>query len=130
MKHILAMLSVCFMVAALGYPLFAVSPGDVVVGQDVVLRIRYAAGGMSVRERADEIRLRVNSYLGDEPFHEYDVVTAVRGGEWVVLIKGKLLVTADKRTAKFNTMTPEQLAKAWAANLRRAIPSAKALPPL
>lgn len=112
-------------VLAFAAPLFAANPGDVLVGQDVVLRIRYPAGGYTVEQRADAVMQRINNLLGARPFSPSDVTVAHRNGEWVVLIGNELIITADSATAKYNHTTPQQLAEIWANNLRVAIPKAK-----
>ena len=106
-------------------PAFAVHGGDVIIGQEVVLRIRFPAGGMTVQERADAVTLRINELLGSKPFHPSEVTVGVRNKESVVLIGETVIITADADTAKFNKATPQQLAEMWAANLRRVIPKAK-----
>ena len=37
--------------------------------------------------------------------------------------KGQLLFTADNATARFNQMTPRQLAEHWAARMRAVLPT-------
>ncbi len=108
---------------------FAVGqPGDVIIGQEVVLRIRFPAGGYSVEERAEIVTQRINELLGSQPFEASDVTVGVCNKEYAVFIGGNLIITADKETAKFNKTTPEKLANIWADNLRRVIPEAKAQP--
>lgn len=109
-------------------PMVEAYDGDVIVGQQVVLRIRFPAGGMTVKERADEVTVRINRLLGSKPFDPNEVMTAVQNKEWVVLVGNNLIITVDKRTAAYNEATPQQLAEMWAANLRRVIPKAKAEP--
>ena len=123
---ILAMTAV--FIPTMAGPALAGYEGDVIIGQEVVLRIRFPAGGLSVKERADRVTERINNLLGSEPFNPSDVKTGIRNKEHVVLIGDNLIITADKRTAEFNKATPEQLAKIWATNLRRVIPKAKAQP--
>lgn len=100
-------------------------PGEVIIGQQLVLRIRFPAGGFTVQERVDAVTLRLNELLGSKPFDPSDVTVGVRNKEYVVLMGDKVIVTADEDTAKFNKATPQQLAEKWAANLRRVIPKAK-----
>lgn len=108
---------------------FAVGqPGDVIIGQEVVLRIRFPAGGYSVEKRAEIVTQRINELLGSEPFEPSDVKVAIRNKEYAVLIGDNIIITADKETARFNKTTPEKLANIWAENLRRVIPKAKAEP--
>ncbi|HUV04352.1 MAG TPA: hypothetical protein VMX94_04520 [Armatimonadota bacterium] len=131
MKRLVAVLVLGITAAsipALAAPALAGYEGDVIIGQEVVLRIRFPAGGLSVKQRADLVTERINNVLGSEPFNPSDVKTGIRNKEYVVLIGDKVIITADKRTAEFNKSKPEQLANIWAANLRRVIPKAKAQP--
>ncbi|MDI6828048.1 MAG: hypothetical protein QME62_06150 [Armatimonadota bacterium] len=123
----LSILATCLL--GLATVAFAVGqPGDVIIGQEVVLRIRFPAGGYSVEERAEIVTQRINELLGSHPFEASDVKVAVCNKEYAVFIGGNLIITADKETAKFNKTTPEKLANIWAENLRRVIPKAKAQP--
>ena len=127
-RRMLVVCALCCAVLWIAAPMVAAYEGDVIVGQEVVLRIRFPAGGMTIQERADIVTARINELLGSKPFDPDDVMTAVQNKEWVVLIGGKLIITADKPTAEYNEATPQQLAEMWAANLRRVIPKAKAEP--
>ena len=127
MKRIVVLSVLSCLLAGLAIPVLAAYEGDVIIGQEVVLRIRFPAGGFTVKERADLVTVRINNLLGTEEFDPSDVTVGVRNKEYVVLVGDNLIITADKRTAEFNQATPEQLANMWAANLRRVIPQAKAL---
>ena len=126
-RTIIAAILSCIL-AGLAIPVFAVHGGEVIIGQQVVLRIRFPAGGFTVQQRADEVTVRINKLLGAQPFDPSDVKVGMRGKEYVVLMGDNLIITADKNTAAFNKTTPEQLANIWAENLRRVIPRAKAEP--
>ena len=127
-RRMLVVCALCCVVLWIAAPMVAAYEGDVIVGQEVVLRIRFPAGGMTIQERADIVTARINELLGSKPFDPDDVMTAVQNKEWVVLIGGRLIITVDKPTAEYNEATPQQLAEMWAANLRRVIPKAKAEP--
>jgi len=128
MKRAVVLSVLACLLAVLATPMFAVREGDVVIAQEVILRIRFPAGGLSVKERADRVTERINELLGTKPFNPSDVKVGVRNKEYVVLVGDNLIITADKQTAEFNKATPEQLANMWAENLRRVIPKAKAEP--
>lgn len=100
--------------------------GEVIIGQQMILRIRFAAGGYSIQQRADEVTVRLNEYLGVKPFDPSMVKVANVNGEYCVMIGSDLIITADKDTARYNQATPKQLAEMWASNIRIAIPKAKA----
>ena len=100
--------------------------GEVIIGQQMILRIRFAAGGMSIQQRVDEVTLRLNEYLGVAAFDPSKVKVVEVKGEYCVMIGKNLIITADKDTARYNQATPKQLAEMWASNIRKAIPKAKA----
>ena len=118
-------LAIALILLGIAIPALATQPGDVLIGDDVVLRVRFPAGGYTVQERAELIMLRINELLGSKPFNPSDVKVAVVNKEYVVTVGDNLIITADSATAKFNKSTPQQLAEMWAANLRRVIPKAK-----
>jgi hypothetical protein len=125
MKRLLVCVILSGLLLLCALPLFSSDPGDVIIGDEVVLRIRFPAGGYTVEQRADAVTQRINNVLGSRPFSPEDVRVAQQNGEWVVMIGNELIITADGDTAKYNHSTPEELANTWAANLRRAIPQAK-----
>ncbi len=102
------------------------APGDVTVGERVVLRVRYPSAGMSVEQRAEAIQQRIFPFLGAVEFDPGMVRVEPRGKDYAVMIGPSLIVTTDPRTAAANGVTPRQLADMWAANIARAIPLAKA----
>ncbi len=126
-KRTVILVILASLAAGLSLPAQAQDGGEVIIGQQLVLRIRYPAGSYSIKERADLVTERINEVLGSAAFNPSDVKVAMQNKEYVVLIDGKLLITADKKTADFNGSTTEQLANIWADNLRRVIPEAKAL---
>jgi hypothetical protein len=125
-KRILILSTILSMLAGLAIPVLAIHGGEVIIGQEVVLRIRFPAGGLSIQERADAVTQRLNELLGSRPFSPSDVTVGVRNKEYVVLVGDTVIITADWNTARFNKTTPKALAEIWAANLRRVIPKAKA----
>ena len=126
-KRTAILVVIASLAAGLSLPAQAQDGGGVIIGQQLVLRIRFPAGGYSVKERTDLVTERINEVLGSRAFKPSDVTVAVQNKEYVILIGGNLIITADKQTADFNSSTPEQLANMWADNLRRVIPKAKAL---
>lgn len=93
---------------------------EVVVGGQVVLRIRRAAGGFTPEERARLVleRLAHAARRGIDP---RSIVPAFDGAEAVVRAGEVLLVTADRATAQANSLSPPQLAYTWANNLRTSL---------
>jgi hypothetical protein len=87
------------------------------------MRVRVAGGGYTPAQRAQQIQERVNTLLGKGTIQPDDITVPPRRGEAVVLVKGQLLLTADNATARFNQMTPRQLAEHWAARMRAVLPT-------
>lgn len=124
MKNLAVVLLSCLLIG-LAVPVLAVSGGDVVVGNELVLRIRVAGGGMTIEERRDIVTQRINELLGSAPFDPSDVKVTTVNKATVIMVGDKMIVTVDKETAEINKTTPQKLAEAWAATLRRVIPKAK-----
>jgi len=95
----------------------------VFVGGTPIMRLRTAAGGYSAEQRAAEIQQRVNEALSEGVVRPDDITVEPSGNEAVVLVKGRLLFTADRETARFNSSTPTELADQWANNMRVVLPS-------
>lgn len=113
---------VAALVVSVAQPLLAqAAPGDVLVGQSVVMRVRHDAGGISKHDRAVTILDRINPFLGGGQFDPASVRVQKVGADHAILIGNTLIVTADIHTAAANRMTTRQLADLWAANLARAI---------
>ena len=98
------------------------SDGDVNVGGEHILTVRFAANGMSIKDRADAITERLTRILSDSHLKPSDIVTAPSGKDAVIKVKDKLLVTVDAQTARFNQTTPLKLAESWAQHLRVVLP--------
>jgi len=94
--------------------------GEVVLGDQVVIRVRSAAGGYSATQRADLMAGRMKGLLA-QGAGSSDVTTGQLGGEAVVLVQGQLVATADRFHADLNGTTPERLAGTWSGNIRRAL---------
>jgi hypothetical protein len=122
----LTVVLLCCLLIGLAAPVFAVSGGDVVIGNELVLRIRSASAGLSIEERRDIVTQRINDLLGSDPFNPSDLKVTTVNKATVIMVGDKMIVTVDKETAAINKTTPQKLAEAWAANLRRVIPKAKA----
>lgn len=95
----------------------------VFVGGTEIMRVRVAGGGYTTAQRAQQIQERVNTILGKGTVRPDDITVSPKGSEAVVLVKGQLLLTADSATARFNQMTPRQLASHWAERMRAVLPT-------
>ena len=86
------------------------------------MRVRIAAAGYSPEQRAAAIQERLNRILAHGPIHPSDITVAALGTDAVVRVKGRLLFTADRTTARFNQATPLELANMWADHMRSVLP--------
>ena len=104
-------------------------PGIVTVGGELVLRVRFSAGGMTPQQRADAITQRLVRILQDPDIQPSDIVVKpIAGGEAAIYVKDALLVTVDKKHAQVNQTTPIKLAEMWAKHLREVIPQVNVKP--
>jgi hypothetical protein len=101
--------------------------GEMIIGDQVVLTIHAAAGGMSIQQRVDQVTSRLNKRLGSAHFDPTLISVRKFGCEYALAYSGDLIVTADSKTAELNGTSTKQLADQWASNLRRVIPLAKAI---
>lgn len=95
------------------------SVGEVVVNNNVVIRIRTSAGGLTAYQRAQKIASRLNSLMGPN-IGPNDITTGIVNGQDVVLAGSEVLVTADSTQARLNGTSTTMLAEQWANNLRVA----------
>jgi hypothetical protein len=103
--------------------------GEVTVGGELILRIRFSAGGMTPQQRADAITVRLRTILQDPNIQPADVVVKpIAGGEAAIYIKDQLLITVDKRHAELHKTTPLKLGEIWAKHLREVIPQINVKP--
>lgn len=98
------------------------SPGVVSLAGEVILRIHAPAGGMDCQQRADAVQRRIIDSLSIGVVYPNDIYVKQVRGEWAVMVKDILMITADASSAKINGTTPRQLANIWCKNLQRTIP--------
>ncbi|MDE2125673.1 MAG: hypothetical protein KGJ62_03705 [Armatimonadetes bacterium] len=117
--------------AALLSPLSAAAQGDgdVSVGGEHLFTIRFPAAGMTVEQRASAIADRLVPILSDPNLRPDDIqAVSIDKNNAKIMVKDRLLVTLDERTAKFNTSTPLQLAQIWVRHLRKVLPEVNVKP--
>ena len=127
MKKVVFVLSLllvsCFLCdAAMAY---YSTPGDIVVGNEVVMRIRDSAGGYSVEERVKAVNERLVEILSYAPVNDVSVTVHMVRGNYAISVGKYHLITIDKNMADANNVTPEKLAKTWAKNLLPALKKQK-----
>ena len=100
------------------------APEPIVVAGVVVLRVRTAAGGFSIAERARVIRSRIALALTSEDLTPANVYVAPAGSELGIRAGRVLLVTVTEADARANETTTPALAVSWLAALRKTLPAA------
>ena len=98
------------------------STRQVLVGGTLFLTVRAAWGGLTAEQRAAQVQERINHALSIGPIHASDITIAKVDGDWIVLLQGKRLYTADYDTAKVDGTAPQALAEQWAAFLKATLP--------
>lgn len=112
-----------------GIPAGAAGDGDVSVGGEHILTVRFPSGGMSVTERADAITERLVTILSDPDLKPADIVAVSLGKNAAkILVKNRLLVTVDLQTARYNQTSPLALAQSWTTHLRKVLPQINVKP--
>ena len=117
-------------------PAWAQNPSDaantsttISLAGQVVMRIRTGAAGFTAEQRADAVRHRLTPILSMKGLAAGDVtVQTLNPNQSNILVRGHLLLTVDRTLAQANGETPQQLAQAWAGNLRQTIPQVTAAP--
>ena len=103
-------------------PAGAIGPGEVVLGNEIVFRLRVPAGGLTLQQRGDLLQERLNEVLAITDLTENDVtVLPTRCGP-TIYVRGKKLLTVDTETAKASGMKPAPLARLWARRLAAVLP--------
>ncbi|HPP75143.1 MAG TPA: hypothetical protein PLU88_08475 [Armatimonadota bacterium] len=95
-----------------------ISVGEVVLGDQVPIRIRYSAGGLGPGERAEVMANRLSQIDNLQPA---DITVGRVGPYWAVLARGQLIATADPMHADANRTSTYGLAIQWRNQLRTAI---------
>ena len=98
------------------------SSRQVLVGGTLFLTVRTAWGGLTPEQRAAQVQERINHALSIGPVHASDITVAKVDGDWIVLLQGKRLYTADYDTAKLDQTPPAELAEKWASFLKATLP--------
>ena len=104
----------------LGYfarPAQAAAPGEIVLGDIVVMRLRVGSGKLSLQERGDLVQERINKVLAIKDVTAKDVRVAEEKAGPTIYVRDIKLITIDQPTADAAQLTPLELAKNWAHRL-------------
>jgi hypothetical protein len=114
---------------AADHGMVAQTTGDIMVGPYLVARVRVAAAGFTVEERATIIRSRVLEILSDGSLTPDTIAAAVSvrksGADRVISVGKRLFFTVTTADAQATQATADELAQMWAHNLRLALPKVK-----
>lgn len=88
---------------------------DVFVGSRLAIRVAAPAGGMTPLQRAQIIANRLNSAF-TEGFTWQDTRVSQVGRNWTMGIGGRMIATADTRSARLMGVSPARLASNWGSN--------------
>ena len=128
------LLGLCAALCACALPILAQETtdekdGDVSIGSIKILTVRFATADMSIKQRAEAITNRLTSILADARIRPSDIIVLPVGKEEAkIVVKDKLLVTVDAKTAQFNHTKAMELGKMWADHLRAVLPQINAKP--
>lgn len=108
-------------------PAAASNSGEIVIANQVVLRVRVAPPEMTVGERTLIVERRVVDIISYEKLSPPDV--KVKGNpNWPAIYVGNhMLITVTPADAQANGTTQMDLANKWAENVRRQLPKAEPL---
>jgi len=93
--------------------------GEILVGDQIVVRLRTSAGGLSPYQRAQEVAQRIQRVTATSM--PSTIVMRRVNGQYAVVADGTLLVTADPAEAQLNGMTTARLANFWALRISSAL---------
>lgn len=128
LRVLVTTLILCAAISLITMPARADSDGDVNVGGEHILTVRFPSNGFSVKDRAEAITDRLTRILSDSNLRPSDIVVSKSGKDAVITVKDRLLVTVDYQTAHFNQTTPMALGESWAKHLRIVLPRVNVRP--
>jgi len=97
-------------------------PDAVYLCNEVVLRIRVPAGGLTVDQRREEVRLRIVRAYANEEVTAPNIRLSHLDSGWVIMVGRTALVTVTEADGRANASTAAALAQAWTARLRHLLP--------
>lgn len=114
----------------LGAMSFAVAQdtADIVVGGEIVARVRDQGTYESVQHRAAAADEAINQILAStEDPASLEVSLEQVDGMWTILLDGKAVLSVYPAEAEANGMTPEMLGSIWVRKFRDSLPDASAV---
>jgi len=108
---------------------FAIPPGEIVLGDVVVIRLRNGSGKLDLTKRADVVQERINQILSIADVTAKDVCLKKLPEGPTLFVRDIKLVTVDLETANVAGTTQDSLAKQWAHRLMGVIDQVNVRPP-
>jgi hypothetical protein len=99
----------------------AIPPGEIVLGNVVVFRLRNGSGKLDLEHRTGLLQERINEVLGFTDVTAKDVYIKNLPQGPTLFVRDIKLITVDSDTAKAAGTTQDSLAKQWAHRLMGVI---------
>jgi hypothetical protein len=96
--------------------------GAIFLCNELVLRIRFPAGGQTIETRREAVRQRIIRAYANEQVSAANIVARQERGEWVIYVGRQVIITVDQNHARANNTTAAGLAQVWLARLRDVMP--------
>ena len=125
-RRIAVIAATLVMLASMGALAAEDKSAEVVLGGKVVIRIDRGVGDLSKMDRARIVAGRLNDYLAQGDYDEFNIVPKKNKGQFVVSAGKVTIVSIDAKSAyKDKNIKPWHLALSWAANIRNVIKDAR-----
>lgn len=127
MRAVLAILALMLVWTAVTYaqPTGGSTANAIIVCNQVALRIRVPAQGMTVQQRVADIYRRIVLAWSREQITAGRVTLQQAGGTWSIYAGRTLIITVTQEDAQANGTTTTALAQTWHAKLRELLPRCK-----
>jgi hypothetical protein len=102
--------------------------GAVYLCNEVAVRIRVAAGGLSADDRREAVRLRIVRAYAVETVTASNIRLTPQGNDWVIAVGRTTLLTVTEADGRANGTTAAALARVWTARLRDLMPRCRPQP--
>jgi hypothetical protein len=102
---------------------------DILIGGEIVARVREAGQYESVEHRAAAIDEKINEVLAatDDP-GSLEVSLENVDGLWTIMIGGEAIMAVHAAEAEANGMSPEMLGASWVRRIKDVLPGATGAP--
>lgn len=124
-RRIAALVIVLCVVVSVG-AMAAAKPAKVFLGGKAVIKFQSSLGKQTPVMRAKNAATKLNAYLKQGKYEEFNIVPKENSTGQYVVSAGKFAVAVvDAKSARAAGKSPRNLALSWAENIRLAIKEAK-----